>query len=309
MNLGFRQLETFRLFARTQNVTETARLLRISQPAVSQTLKEIEAQFGFQLFVRSNGRTRLTSEATAILPDVERLFAQMTSLRGKAAELKDTRAGQLSIAAVPTFTARILPQALSAFREERPQVKLRVEVYTAADVVRQIRQEYSDIGFAFLPVDEIGVAIEPLMKMSMICLVPHGHALATRSVLTAGDLEEDLVIAHGAQTPPGLVLRESLRGTADLHMLDTNQSIAALHMVQAGLGIAFTHPLVLPFDPTGSVVAIPFQPAVSLTFALLYSRNRPVSRLILRFETHLRKAIGEFSEQMQAQGLECQVLL
>ena len=124
MNLGRRQLETFRLFARTQSVTETARLMRVSQPAVSQTLKELETQFGFSLFVRSNGRTRLTLEANNVLPDVERLFAQMATLRGKAEELKDMRAGALSIASVPSFTARILPTALQAFRTSSPEALL-----------------------------------------------------------------------------------------------------------------------------------------------------------------------------------------
>ncbi|PYE22597.1 LysR family transcriptional regulator [Rhizobium sp. PP-CC-3A-592] len=310
MNLGFRQLETFRLFARTQSVTETARLLRISQPAVSQTLKELEAQFGFSLFVRSNGRTRLTVEANSVLPDVERLFAQMTSLKGKAAEMKDARSGSLAIASVPSFTARILPTALNVFRAERTQVRLRLEVYTAADVVRQVRQEYCDIGFAFLPFDEAGVAVQPLMRMSMVCLVPRGHPLSSRTVITAADLENETVIAHGAQTTPGFVLRESLQSEAgDLQVISTNQSIASLHMVQCGMGIAFAHPLVLPFDPQGLVVPIAYERAVPLTFAMLYSRNRPVSRLVVQFEAILRKMIAAFCRENTEKGLNCELLI
>lgn len=310
MNLGIRQLETFRLFARTQSVTETARLMRVSQPAVSQTLKELEAQLGFALFVRSNGRTRLTIEANNVLPDVERLFAQMATLRGKAEELKDMRAGALSIASVPSFTARILPTALGAFRAERSQVRLRLEVYTASDVVRQIRQEYCDIGFAFMPLDEAGVAVQPLLRMSMVCLVPVGHPLASKSIITAGDLENETIIVHGAQTTPGFVLRESLRTEVEsFQVLTTNQSVASLHMVQCGMGIAFAHPLVLPFDPLGQVVAVPYERDVPLTFAMLYSRNRPVSRLVLQFEAILRKSITAFCHELKGKGLTCEVLV
>lgn len=310
MNLGFRQLETFRLFARTQSVTETARLMRVSQPAVSQTLKELEAQFGFALFVRSNGRTRLTVEANNVLPEVERLFAQMASLRGKAEELKDNRAGALSIASVPSFTARILPDAVKAFRAARSQVKIRLEVYTATDVVRQIRQEYCDIGFAFMPLDEVGVSVQPLLRMPMVCLVPATHPLAQRKVVTANDLAEETIIVHRAETTPGFVLRESLRGEVEnFQILTTNQSVTALHMVQSGIGIAFAHPLVLPYDPLGQAVAIPYERTVPITFAMLYSRNRPVSRIVLQFETILRNAITNFSKDLQKKGLECEILI
>lgn len=310
MNLSFRQLETFRLFARTQSVTETARLLRISQPAVSQTLKDLEAQFGFALFIRSNGRTRLTTEASSVLPDVERMFAQMASLKGKAAELRDTQAGSLSIASVPSFTGDLLPKALRAFRQERPNVSIRLEVHSASDVVRQVRQEYCDVGFAFLPFDEAGVAIQPIMRMSMICLVPKEHPLSEKSVITAADLSGETIIAHGAQTTPGFLLREGLRSdVSQFQMLTTNQSMASIHLVQYGLGIAFTHPLILPFDHRDAVVAMPYEQKVPLTFALVYSRNRPVPRIVVRFEAVLRKIITAHCWDMQAQGFDFETLI
>jgi DNA-binding transcriptional LysR family regulator len=88
MNISIRQMETFRLFAQTRSVTETARILRISQPAISQTLKEVEAQLGFALSVRISGRTRLTDEAMLLLPQIEQVLMQMTALRNQAAELR-----------------------------------------------------------------------------------------------------------------------------------------------------------------------------------------------------------------------------
>ncbi|MEA3535878.1 LysR family transcriptional regulator [Rhizobium sp. CC-YZS058] len=310
MNINFRQLETFRLFARTQSVTETARLLRVSQPAVSQTLKDLEGQFGFALFVRTNGRTRLTTEANNVLPDVERMFAQMASLKGKAAELRDTQAGSLSIASVPSFTNDLLPTALKAFRSERQNVAVRLEIHSASDVVRQVRQEYCDVGFAFLPFDEAGVAAQPLMRMSMICLVPRDHRLASHTVITAADLVGETIIAHGAQTTPGILLREGLRAeVGQFMMLTTNQSMASMHLVQHGLGIAFAHPLILPFDHRDVVAAIPYELEVPLTFAMMYSRNRPVPRLLMRFEAVLRKILSAYCDEMRAKGFALEKLI
>lgn len=310
MNVSFRQLETFRLFARTQSVTETARLMRVSQPAVSQVLKELENQFGFALFVRSNGRTRLTLEANNVLPDIERMFAQLASLKGKAAELRDTQAGSLSIASVPSFTGDLLPTALKVFRAERRNVGIRLEIHNASDVIRQVRQEYCDVGFAFLPFDEAGIAAQPLIRMSMICLVPKDHRLASNTVITAADLAGEIIIAHGAQTTPGFLLREGLRSdVGQFSMLTTNQSMASMHLVQHGLGIAFAHPLILPLDHDGRVAAIPYEQEVPLTFAMIYSRNRPVPRLIMRFEAVLRKILAEYCERMKLQGFQLETLI
>ncbi|ANT63718.1 hypothetical protein AYJ57_24920 (plasmid) [Salipiger sp. CCB-MM3] len=306
MNMNLRQLETFRLFSRTQSVTETARLMRVSQPAVSQTLKELEGQLGFSLFVRSRGRTRLTQEARDLLPSVERIFVDMTVLRGKAEELRDLRGGSLSIATVTTFTAAGLPKAISAFRQERERVRMRLEVFSANEVVRQVRQEYADIGFAFQPFDEVGVASHPLLEMSMICLMPKDHRLAGRASVSAADLEGEVIVAHGNQSPPGVMLRESLRDEVNtLDIMQTNQSTAALHLVQAGLGVALTHPMVLPFDPERRLHAAIFEPKVKLTLAMLYSRARPVPRLVQRFERHLRQCLVDYADEVTARGLDC----
>ncbi|MGC3964657.1 MAG: LysR family transcriptional regulator [Rhodocyclaceae bacterium] len=310
MNLRWRQLEAFRLFARTQNVTETARLLHISQPAVSQMLKEVEEQVGFPLFNRSAGRTRLTSEALSLLPDVERLMAQMASLRGRAAELRDTQSGSLSIASVPTLFAELLPVALSTFRAEHDKVRLRVESYTASEVVRQIRQDTADVGFAFLPVDEIGVAVQPIMQMRVVCAMAKGHPLAGRTVVTPRDLDHELVIVQGAQTPPGMVLHESLQGeAAGMRLLDTNQSIPALHMVRHGIGVALVHPLTLSQDVAGELVPVPFEPEITLTLGMIYSRQRAVPRVVIRFEKHLRASLHAFCADMTARGLVCEALI
>src|SRR5262245_2697359 len=117
---SLRQLEVFRLLMRVRNVTEVARLLRISQPAISQALRSLEEDFGFELFARSGGRIIPTAEASAVLPEIERLFTHLSTLTSRVGELRDERAGSLSIATIPTLTNWLLPKAVAALRLERP---------------------------------------------------------------------------------------------------------------------------------------------------------------------------------------------
>jgi DNA-binding transcriptional LysR family regulator len=311
MHLSLRQLEAFRLFSRTRNVTETARLLRISQPAVSQTLKEVEEQVGFALFNRIGGRTQLTAEALALMPDVERLLAQFSTLRGRAIELRDSKAGLLSIASVSTLSVDVLPQALASFRIEHEKVQLRAETLTDVEVVRQIRHDKADVGYVFLPVDEIAVAVQPLLRMRAFCAMPSDHALAHRSVLTAQDLHNEDVIVQNIQTPSGSVLHGSLdhHGSFTARVIDTNTSLSALNMVRYGLGIALIHPLTLPHDALRNLACVPLEPAIHQTLGMIYSRHRPVPRVVLRFEKHMRASLRDFCASMVAQGFECELLI
>lgn len=310
MHLSWRQLEVFRTFAYSQNVSETARLLHVSQPAVSQMLKEIESELGFALFQRSRGRTKLTPEAMTLLPDVERIFAQMSSLRGRAAEIKDANAGSLAIASVTTLFAELLPDILVSFHGEHQKVRLRVSTLSAQDVVKQVRQDTADIGFAFLPIDEMNVAVLPLIKMRVVCAVHAGNRLSTRKALSVSDLNDQLMIVQGPQTPPGFVLRESLAlDTAEWRIVETNQSTSALHMVKHGLGVALIHPLTLSLDMVGHVVPVPFEPPIELTLGMIYARHRAVPRVVLRFEKHVRAGVHKFCLAMQKRGLHCEPLI
>ncbi|MDB5552463.1 MAG: LysR family transcriptional regulator, partial [Rhizobium sp.] len=70
LRANLRHLEVFRLVMRTVNITETARILRISQPAISQTLRNLEQDLGIELFNRGGRRLTPTNEALALLPEV-----------------------------------------------------------------------------------------------------------------------------------------------------------------------------------------------------------------------------------------------
>jgi DNA-binding transcriptional LysR family regulator len=311
MHLSLRQLETFRLFSRTRNVTETARLLRISQPAVSQTLKEVEEQVGFVLFNRIGGRTQLTAEALALMPDVERLLAQFSTLRGRAIELRDSKAGSLGVASVSTLYRDVLPSALASFRAEHEKVQLRVETLTSSEVVRQVRHDHADVGYVFLPIDEMGVAVQPLLSMRVFCAMRADHALADRAMVTAHDLRDQDVIVQNIQTPPGSVLHGVLdRDTAcAARVIGTNMSTSALHMVRHGLGIALIHPLTLPLEDLSGVVCVPLDPPIYQTLGMIYSRQRPVARVVIRFEKHMRRSLRDFCASMVKRGFECELLI
>ena len=302
---NLRHLEGFRLLVPARNVTETARLMRISQPAISQSLKALEQAFGIELFVRYGGRIAPTGEARALLPHVERVFVRLTELENVAGELRDSRAGSLAIATIPTLTSCLLPRAVAAFRRDRPQVRFRVDAFQTPDEVRAVRQESHDLGLTFAPIADHGVAAEPLLETAIVCYVPDGHPLADRPSIGMADLAETTVVVLSTNNMPGLHLAERLRKEkADaFERLEVNAASAAVALVREGVGVALLDTMALYWGTSYGIRVVPFEPYIPLTLVAVYSRHRPPSRLLLRFMPELKRQIDVLCEDLEQRGL------
>lgn len=310
MQLKLRNLETFRLFAQTENVTETARLMRISQPAVSQVLKDLEDQVGVPLFKRIGRGLQLTPEARLLLPEVERLTSQIANVRDCALSLRDGQGGSLVVGCIPTLAQSVLPQAIAGLRSIKPNVRLHIKSYTATEISRQVRLESADIGTTFLPINDAGVRTEPLLRTAITCLVPKTSPLARERLITPQQLKDECVIAQGPETPPGFVLRDYLKqaGLDDWPTLEVNQSIISLSLAEQGIGVALSHPLVLSTINSSKVTAVPFEPQIPLTLALVYPRHREASIHVGDFVRILKNTLSEISRDLTSRGLPCEML-
>jgi DNA-binding transcriptional LysR family regulator len=307
---NLRQLEVFRLLMRTFNVTETARILRISQPAISQTLRNLEQDLGFELFNRGGRRITPTNEALTLLPEVERLFSQFSTLESRANELRDGRAGSLSIATIPTLTHCLIPKACAALRRERPRVKIEIEATAFLELISLIKQEIVDVGFGYGPTLEHGVAVEALFQTRIVCFVPEHHELANRKVLRPKDLEGSTVIALRPTTPIGILLHEVLQKqkVRNINLLRTNSGSTAVGLAVQGVGIALTDVMAFYAGGARGVRIVPFEPMIPLTLAAIYSRHRPVSRGLARFIAQVRTTLHEICDDLLASGLPGEVV-
>lgn len=305
MTPSFRQLEVFRLLMRTQNVTETARLMRISQPAVSQALRELERTLGLELFVRLGGRIVPSAEARTLIDEVDRVFAQLSAFHNRAEELRDERAGYLSVVTVPTLTHFLVPKAVAAMRRQRPRLKIRIESSEQPLLLHLIKQEQVDVGLSFMPVLELGVAAEPIFRTRVMCCMPTGHLLSSRPRITVSDLAAYPIIALKPATPPGLLLKENFDKlkVPDLDVIEINTAATAIALVKEGIGLALLDVMALYITDDRSVVAVPFEPEIPMVLAALFSRNRPAGRMTLQFVSHVRAVLKSLCTDLKKRNL------
>lgn len=285
-----RQLEVFVAVMRAGTITAAARMLNISQPALSQVLLHAEDELGFPLFTRDKGRLHPTPEALELLPDAERLFGGLEGLRRKTADLRQGRAGLVRIAASPPPAMSFLPGVLAAYRAAHPEVLLRSHVAPIAAIVTMLRA--GDVALALALDDDLppDIAVERLGATGFSCLLPLGHPLADRERLALADLQDQPLISYRNATRPHHELSQAARaqGLRFEPLLEIDLSITAVGFVQAGLGIAVVDSL-LPWTQFAGIVVRPLLDPATLPLSLLTLRSRTLSRAEDLMATLLRK--------------------
>jgi len=304
MNPNLRHLEVFRLFSRVMSVTETARLLRITQPSVSQALRDLENQLGVELIIRGNGPLKLTANAELLLKNMEDVLDNMQALRERAARLRGEQDNSLSIATVHPLTGWILPQSLSRLKDAHPQTRISIEAYSSREVTRRVQDRSADIGFTFLPVEHLDMVVRPLMATEMICLMPAHHPLAGTPVLTPEALKDEVVITFGQQVRQEFDVRMSFdRNTNESSFLTTNLSVVSADLVRQGLGIAITLPFVLSPRGNDDLAVTAFKPEIRRSLVAVYLKKPGLSPLAKSFLTQVREEMRGFAKHLNELGI------
>jgi DNA-binding transcriptional LysR family regulator len=151
-------LELYRVFytvAKCGSLTKAAEELYISQPAVSQAIKQLETQLGGQLFNRTHKGMELSETGgKQIFTTVEKALKLFEEAENKYAELKDTATGVVRICASDTVSTHFLLPYIKEYHKKYPDVNLILQNCTSSETIELLKNKKGDIGFLNLPIDD-----------------------------------------------------------------------------------------------------------------------------------------------------------
>ena len=151
-------LDLYRVFytvAKCGSLTKAAEELYISQPAVSQAIKQLENQLGGKLFNRTHKGMELTDTGgKQIFATVEKALQLLSEAENKYSELKNTATGVVRICASDTVSTHFLLKYIKEYHEKYPNVNLILQNGTSAQTIEMLKNKKGDIGFVNLPVDD-----------------------------------------------------------------------------------------------------------------------------------------------------------
>jgi DNA-binding transcriptional LysR family regulator len=258
--MRFTEIETFRALMRAGSTRKAAALLHVTQPAISQSLKRLEAQAGMLLFQRTGGRLVPTPEARALWTEVERVFIGMEAIEHRMRSLRDFGTNQLELSCYPAFGLGFMPRALErlkAHRGDSPWPQVSLQVLSSKDVRDRVAKGVSDFG---LMADELpleGIEHSTFARFPGVVVMPQGHALARFKRIEPEQLAEAPFLALNPEDPSHRGLEAALaeRGATLRVMVQTPYAASVCEMAVRGLGVGLVNPITaLDYAERGLVV-------------------------------------------------------
>lgn len=238
-DLNLRQLQTFVTVARLSSFTRAARLLHLSQPALTKQVRQLEETLGVRLFDRNTRTVELTRIGKELTPVVNQLLQEIEAVVVNTKELAAQSRGIIRIAALPSISSTILPTAVARFKERYPGISVILKDVVAQRLVTMVKAEEVDFGIGSLNVADPEVRFSLLLTDRMIVVFSPGSALERKKTIGLTDLVGlPLVLMDPGSSVRKLVDQafESIGEFAKPAFEATYMSTAA-GMVKAGLGV------------------------------------------------------------------------
>jgi DNA-binding transcriptional LysR family regulator len=287
--MNLRQIEVFHAVMEAGTVTGAAKLLNVSQPAITAMLRHTEDQLRFRLFERVRGRLEPTSEARALFAETARVFEDVRTVRRLVEDLREARAGTLSVVTIPILGEALIPRVVASLLTARPKVKVRFQVRPRREMLDLVASRSVDLGVGFLSAAHAGLRIAPLAAGRLVCIVPPTSALAARDGVCARDLQGETVIGYTERQGLSQVIARAFEDArvAVEPAIEVGLVANAWALVNEGVGVALVdeHSGLHALFP--NVVRLPFRPEVPVGLELLVPEDKPSSILAQEFVRHL----------------------
>jgi DNA-binding transcriptional LysR family regulator len=294
--LNPRQIEAFRAVMVAGGVTAAAEVLRISQPAVTRLIHDLQHALSLTLFERRGRRLLPTSEAQSLYREVERQFVGLDAIQQAARDLRERRAGFLRIAAMPALAAGFLPRFAGRFLKSRPKLDLAIFGSLSSAVLDWIATGHCELGFAHMPMENASIIARRLTPVPAVAIVPEAHRLAEKRVIRPKDLAGEAFIAIEPTTPlrHHIDVAFSNSGAVYAARAETPLSMIACGLVASGAGVSIVDPLTAVEYVGQGIVMRPFLPRILSDMALLRSAHRPLSPLAQEFADEFDAELERF---------------
>lgn len=294
MAITFRQLAAFRAVVETGTVTQAAEMLRVSQPAVSRMLGDLEHELGFRLFRRANRQIVPTAEGLAFHHEVQRAFISLKEIAEAGRAIREYRTGQLRLISIPSVASSIVPQLLAAFARVHPDINAVLEVQPAPRIFEWLMSMQFDLGISALPADESLLEATPILLGDAVCALPARHPLSRKDVIRPEHLADETFISFRSDSHFRFrvdAVFDQARVKRSLK-LEARTNEAVLSMASAGLGVAVVGPFFAP-GAAGAAAIRRFEPAITMELALLQPKRRPLSRVAALFVEAVETFVSE----------------
>lgn len=242
--MDLRQMRYFLALAEERNFTRAAERLHMAQPPLTRQIRALEEDLGATLFVRTPKGVTLTEAGEALLIEVPNLLALAQRAKERTVLASQGHTGRLDIGIFGSGVLDAIPRILARFHAARPEVKIVLHTLSKSEQIEALREQRISVGFNRLIPPEEGLAVETVLRESMMVALPAGHVLAGRDVVTIPELSGQALILYPRLPIAGLAQQVMQAFAREKSALQVEQEVedvlTAVALVAGGFGVCVT---------------------------------------------------------------------
>jgi len=237
-----RRLRVFHAVAQQKSFTKAARELKMTQPAVTFHIKQMEAEYKVKLFNRMPNKTVLTEAGKKLLVFVERIFVTYSEMVQAVSDITGLVAGKIRIGTTFAIGDYMLPEVLANFKKTFPEIQIKLQLADAYNIRKLVDNNSIDIGICDLSVDEKRYNASSISIDDLVAIVPNNHELSNSSYLSVSELLKCPIILQEKGSAIRNIVDQEISSNYMSNNIDIAlelDSIAAIKAaVESGVGVA-----------------------------------------------------------------------
>lgn len=294
--IELRHLRYFIAVAEELHFGRAAERLHMAQPPLSQQIRQLEEQLGFQLFYRTKRSVELTEAGQVFLRESRKLFNQLEQAIEAGRQVSRGEKGQIVIGFISSAAYNVLPVILRSFRSQVPGVRLELHEMPTTEQLDWLREGKIDVGLLRPPVEDKTLNLMTIVREPMVVAFPENHPFIEQDQIALSSLvNEDFILFPRLLSPRAYDQIISLcqqAGFSPNVVQEAMQMQTIVSLVAGGIGVAIVPISLQNMQRTGVIYRPLEEPTPCAEVALVWRQN-DISPSVQRFLDIVQFVVGQ----------------
>ncbi|MBM7624572.1 LysR family transcriptional regulator [Sporohalobacter salinus] len=292
-NLNLRELKIFVTVCKTGSMSKTAEKLYVTQPAISQTISDLEEKLNVKLFDRIKRNLNLTHSGKILLKYSQKVLLLIDETQNTIEDIANMKQGQLSIGASMTIGTYLVPNIIQNFSQEFENIKLPFIIDNTSIIERMILDNEIDIGLVEGPIKSEDIIVKPFFddKLYLVCSLK--HKWANKKKINPKEIKtEELIMREEGSGTRAVIENNLYQANLEYNIKHVLNNIEAIKKtIEANMGISFLPKISIEEEIKQNKLVAKEIEGINFTrqFRIIYHKDKYRSPLFKEFINYLHQ--------------------
>ena len=277
------QLQYYIAACQHNNITAAAKDLHISQPSISNAIRDLEQEFGVELLCRTNKILSRTQEGEYFYRRAADLIAQLDLLKQQMCDF-GMQKNNIRIGIPPMIGAILYPPMIQAFKETYPNINLDIYEEGSVETIRLVSENILDVALVVTDtLDNDHMNVIPLCDAEVYFCVNKNNPIADKTTITMDMIRNEPIVMYkdGYYLRKLILDRYSQTGITPRIVMNSNQLYTSRNMVLTGAASAFLFQKVVEYED--DIIGIPLSPPIILHIGMIWKKSQYLYSDVTKF--------------------------